>query len=1795
MNRQAILLFAMLTAWAVAPCAAPADAQSDLAAGREALKAGDLDKALPLLKSAAQNLPQSVEAQAALGQVQLRLGDLDEALKAYKAVVKLSPDHAEAKRIVEALTGRQQTFAQKLAYARALMDMQSYTEAAKLLQKLATGPAEDAQRLQARLTLAECRLWAKQPHTASTSALEVIKSGDAAAAAQARAIIALAQAGQALRSDKDTAALQLAEDMLKQLGRVAAPWDARAELARLCVKLIQDPTRAGEVSAKVAGPVGALPDSIFARDLVKRLHARLSKAVQRRIRQGDLAGAMAIVWPMVSDQAVPAADVVLKPVAVKGGWLAGSDRQSMRLAAAGLLRAVGEAEIQTRSYKAGGLGLWLAGQSLLAEKPTDTTHAALVSLINQLNILSRPVPGRKKGTPISVADEMQYQLIMALAGRLEDSGRRPGLILHVSALLSRYAAWDELETGLARFVKISPAPAAGAPKAIGPPLKVELVGGFAKWPVGVGRQHLLAELTVWYSRLGEKAFRKAAATLDPAANSTLNRFDQVAVLLYAERHAAPILRTGKKVPPFTVLSRYEGAEKWDVAEAALRLMWSKRPPEQWRWGLAHFYIRRARSEESKRLIARKRLDDKLNPLIIQALGELRKVVPISAGWDRRRQLTATAFLLVAYYERLERLDLARAVIDTFVGPRPDDEFADWGLWARANLLHQEAARAVARLAPQFDGGKNLPLNPLHTAELKLLDELVSKFPKSAHVAPAVGLVIEVSRIYQNYKAFGPAAVVVSGFLKAHPKTSKSERLEYELAMVAVRKAQAAFAERKDKDTPPGKLSDEYAAAIDALAAFVKAYPRGKYAAGAGVDELFGIARTYGQADAWPVARDVLKRFAGAVPQFASPQMLRFYEAATYLGELDRTHGLALLRLPAPPAPVTKPTGGRPGGGPAEITKDELAKRLAVAGYRGDTTVRDRDSIPTITKSDGSILSGVITGSGTLTLGGPVAGTDVREPGGKMTHKFGYLTFQPAPAEDKALAMIRRSEQQRISQIAMLQDRQVRARRLGKAQQVQSVVLPGGPVLSEAEMKRQDTAADAAYKILIDLITNAPADRHNLPGRARAEVMWLIGFFEGQKRPDRAIAMIEQYLKDRPTDPDRIDLAFRVIRDQIEFAAQIAPTDRIDQDWLDQRHARFEKAHQQIAAFVGAHADRKERVYQARELAVAAYQREAGLAGRVSAVRAGGLLVRAGQELLAISRDLPEHPVIKQIPGRLRQISNQLEGLQQFEQAIDILSRIPIRFPSDAQAVAAVLRIAELYANRLNSPLRAVETYQEYLSLAGDRKDIRTRVFDIGRTLAAKERFLEALHVFGVFVDSFPTDPRAPQALQGIGKTHQSNEAWKEAMAAYERILAEYPNVGITPGVHVAIAECHINLSEWKAARRSYEEYLRKYPPPPGKKPQPQQAGYHQMARKRIDILKNLDRYQMLLADKQVQRNKDDAQFQIALIVLEQLGYQLKAVSEFRKVVADYPRSDLADDAQLEIGKALLALGREEDARTELLKVPATYPTSPLADNALYLVGTSYEQQGTRLASVSAQKVRAELFRKGQKGAYVQFQQQDSVNRGLMAKRRKELREAGKLDELSINDAYFAARYNGMNTANLLGNIRQFEQQAETESALQVANRQDRINEAYRKAVSIYGRVAKDYPLGDTTGESLKRLARIYEIKLKDRDAAMKVYQRIVQLFPGTPVAESAALKVAKFHEQTGKFDLAVKSYRDFIRTYPASRQVPEAQYALAEALEQLGRWVEAMDAYETFRQKFSTHARASMARERIQWIKAYRK
>ena len=70
-----------------------------------------------------------------------------------------------------------------------------------------------------------------------------------------------------------------------------------------------------------------------------------------------------------------------------------------------------------------------------------------------------------------------------------------------------------------------------------------------------------------------------------------------------------------------------------------------------------------------------------------------------------------------------------------------------------------------------------------------------------------------------------------------------------------------------------------------------------------------------------------------------------------------------------------------------------------------------------------------------------------------------------------------------------------------------------------------------------------------------------------------------------------------------------------------------------------------------------------------------------------------------------------------------------------------------------------------------------------------------------------------------------------------------------------------------------------------------------------------------------------------------------AVTGFESYIATFPRSELADDAQLNIGAALQLEGKYQEAVTAFAKVIVNYPGSNSVPAALYKRGASYEALG----------------------------------------------------------------------------------------------------------------------------------------------------------------------------------------------------------------------------------------------------------
>ena len=183
--------------------------------------------------------------------------------------------------------------------------------------------------------------------------------------------------------------------------------------------------------------------------------------------------------------------------------------------------------------------------------------------------------------------------------------------------------------------------------------------------------------------------------------------------------------------------------------------------------------------------------------------------------------------------------------------------------------------------------------------------------------------------------------------------------------------------------------------------------------------------------------------------------------------------------------------------------------------------------------------------------------------------------------------------------------------------------------------------------------------------------------------------------------------------------------------------------------------------------------------------------------------------------------------------------------------------------------------------------------------------------------------------------------------------------------------------------------------------------------------------------------------------------------------------------------------------------------------------------------------------------------------------------------------------NAFNDANVLLFARQADQKMEELSATQLADRQDKINAALRKAVEAYT-AASRVPGADKAGDALLQMATIQDKRLKDSKAALETRLEIVRQFSGTAVAEDASWKIAQYYDREGKNVQAVEAYNAFLRNYRRSPNAGAAQFAVAENHERLGQWVAAMDAYTKYITNFPDGPLVNKAKDQINWIKTYR-
>ena len=389
-----------------------------------------------------------------------------------------------------------------------------------------------------------------------------------------------------------------------------------------------------------------------------------------------------------------------------------------------------------------------------------------------------------------------------------------------------------------------------------------------------------------YAAHGAKKFQDAAATLAPDANKQLNTFDQTVLWIAGELLAQRPDDKAVAQRAQAIIDRYLAAEQFAAADDGVKAAQRLRPTagQSRRLGLAAVEAP-PRTPGGAKAAGRQSSVAQANSIRSSqnALAAAFQKLSDNPTKENRRAVSRLLDALVHRYASLERQDLAEAVIG-LASDAKLPQLDDWIVWTKANLLAGEAARSFAAAVGQATAPGKLTIVAEHQAELDLLIQFVGKYPDSDYFSPAVARVSQLADLYQQQRAFDAATGILATFLKAQPNLKVAPQLEYQALEIQLAKANAAFEDRKDKLKPPEKLSAEFQTAIDAIAAYLKAHPTGDQSP-AVLNELLDIARTYGKTGAWPVAREVLARFAAAAAGLSFARSIKTLASRDLLGRI----------------------------------------------------------------------------------------------------------------------------------------------------------------------------------------------------------------------------------------------------------------------------------------------------------------------------------------------------------------------------------------------------------------------------------------------------------------------------------------------------------------------------------------------------------------------------------------------------------------------------------------------------------------------------------------------------------------------------------------------------------------------------------------------------------------------------------------------------------------------------------------------------------------------------------------------
>lgn len=275
---------------------------------------------------------------------------------------------------------------------------------------------------------------------------------------------------------------------------------------------------------------------------------------------------------------------------------------------------------------------------------------------------------------------------------------------------------------------------------------------------------------------------------------------------------------------------------------------------------------------------------------------------------------------------------------------------------------------------------------------------------------------------------------------------------------------------------------------------------------------------------------------------------------------------------------------------------------------------------------------------------------------------------------------------------------------------------------------------------------------------------------------------------------------------------------------------------------------------------------------------------------------PNHPVAVQALDGLSWCYFQLGDYDQSQKVRQSIQ--DVRLPEGVAAPSMTsggYELANAFFNQ-KKYMEALSSYEKYIQENPGSKDIPEAIFRIGLCYYRQEYYSQAIQIWEDLEKQFPKDPRTEEAVYQVADTYFKAQKYDKAIETYRKFIAQYPK-----NVHVAEATLRIGQSYYNAgdddkAVSELDAFLRKFP-------------------KDSKFIETLD-----LLESALDRMESSGGGSLDL-------KRQRGMAVLKKLVEDFPRSDLASECQFRIARKFFNWKEYSEAVKEFEKLALTYPES----------------------------------------------------------------------------------------------------------------------------------------------------------------------------------------------------------------------------------------------------------------------------